>query len=364
MTKFYFFTIFALISLSVTLQAQENLTIKQKIVDPVNSVLPGSGVSTSFDTAYCYITMDQPNNRSGPAKFALADPGNIVLLADQLGSNYISSGTWGFDKKWYGIVSGENTLITMNPLTGERMLIGATNMPLLGITFDYTSNTMFGISWDGFASSLYSINTINGTTTLIGQCGTDVLINLACDAAGNLYSVGIFYDYLYKINKSTGAYTAIGSIGIDANYEQDMEFDLNTGILYMAAYNSNTSSGEFRTVDPATGASVLVGTFQGGAEITGLCIPNTAISVGLKELPENKSFAKIFPNPGPGIFTVESDSKTYSFDVTDLLGKRIYSTILNSDKAEIDLSKNQKGVYFYQVKSGSKILESGKIIIE
>lgn len=364
MKKSYFFTIFALTSLSITLQAQENLASMVNIINPVNTMMPGGGISASFDTAYCYITYDQPNNRSGPAKFALANPGKILLLSDQSGLNYLNGGTWGFDKKWFGAVSTDNTLITIDPITGERFLIGISGMPFSGISFDYTSNTLFGVSWDGLASSLYSINKTSGTSTLIGQCGTDILINLACDASGNLYSVGIFNDYLYKLNKLTGAATAIGSVGIDANYQQDMEFDLNTGILYMAAYNNTTSSGELRTVDPATGASVLVGSFQGGAEITGLCIPNNAISVGLKEKPESDVSFKIFPNPGPGIFTVETDSRTYSFEVTNVLGKRIYFAKLNSHKAEIDLSKNQKGVYFYQVRKGSKILNSGKILIE
>lgn len=364
MTKFYFFTILALTSLSFALQAQENLTIKQKIVDPVNSVLPGIGVSVSFDTAYCYIAMDQPNNRSGPAKFALADPGNIILLANQSVLNYLDAGTWGFDKKWFGSVSADNTLISLDPVTGERVLIGSCGMPFSGISFDYTSNTLFGVNWDGFASSLYSINTTTGSTALIGQCGTDLLVNLACDASGNLYSVGIINDYLYQLNKLTGVATAIGSIGIDANYQQDMEFDLNTGILYMAAYNGNTSSGEFRTVDPATGASILVGAFQGAAEITGLCIPNNAISVGIEERPETKSFVKIFPNPGPGIFTVESNLKTSKFEVTNVLGKIIYSVQLNSDKTEIDISNQQKGFYFYAITNENSKLNTGKIIIE
>lgn len=366
MTKLYFISILTLTSLLNTLHAQEtgNPAGDHQSIKPVNNVLTRSILSASYDTAYCYITMDQPNNRSGPAKFALTNPGNIILLASQSAMNYLDGGTWGFDKKWFGTVSTNNSLITLDPITGERNLIGNCGMAFSGISFDYTSNTLFGVSWDGFASSLYSINTTNGTTTLIGQCGTDVLINLACDAAGNLYSVGIFSDYLYKLNKSTGTATAVGSIGIDANYQQDMEFDLNTGILYMAAYNSNTSSGEFRTVDKVTGATTLIGAFHGGAEITGFCIPNNAINVGIEERPETVSFVKMFPNPGPGIFTVESSLKNSVIKVTDVLGKIIYSAQLNSGKSQIDLGENPKGVYFYQVKKGSKTLNSGKIVIE
>jgi hypothetical protein len=366
MTKLYFITQLALISLGFTLYAQERGILKNNdLPNNIANHLPdGSAISETYDTAYCYIAFDQPNNRSGPAKFALSDPGNILLLANQSGMNYLDGGTWGYDKKWFGTVSIENTLITIDPRTGGRVLSGSLGMPFSGISFDYTSNTMFGVAWDGFASSLYSINTTNGTPTLIGQSEIDILVNLACDASGNLYSVGLASDYLYKLNKVTGAATAIGPVGIDLNYQQDMEFDLNTGILYMAAYNSNASSGEFRTVNKTTGASTLIGKFQGGAEITGFCIPNNAINVSIEVPLKTESPVKIFPNPGNGIFSVKTDLQLATFEITDALGKLIYSAQIAAGTTEINISKQSKGIYYYLVKNGNRSFNAGKICIE
>jgi len=366
MTKLYIITLLALISLEFTLHAQEGsiLSNNNLPINTVNRLSDGSAISATYDTAYCYIAYDQPNNRSGPAKFALSNPGTILLLANQSGMNYLDGGTWGYDKKWFGTVTVENTLITIDPLTGNRVLTGSLGIPFSGISFDYTSNTMFGVSWDGFASSLYSINTSNGTSTLIGQSETDLLVNLACDASGKLYSVGLMNDYLYQLNKLTGAATAIGPVGIDINYQQDMEFDLNTGILYMAAYNSNTSSGEFRTVDKVTGASTLIGAFQSGAEITGLCIPNNAINLSIEDPLKTESSVKIFPNPSNGIFSVKTDLKLETFEITDVLGKQIYSAQINAGTTEINISKQQKGIYYYQVKNGNRSFNAGKISIE
>ncbi|MBK7031496.1 MAG: hypothetical protein IPH45_20910 [Bacteroidales bacterium] len=65
-----------------------------------------------------------------------------------------------------------------------------------------------------------------------------LLINLAINNAGVAYSVNLGTDELGTINLATGAFTAIGSIGFDANYAQDMEFDRDKNELYMAAYGT------------------------------------------------------------------------------------------------------------------------------
>ena len=49
-----------------------------------------------------------------------------------------------------------------------------------------------------------------------------------------------------------------------------MEFDRETGELYMAAYGS---TGELRWVNKTTGATLVIGQFQGGVEVTGFAIP-------------------------------------------------------------------------------------------
>ena len=48
----------------------------------------------------------------------------------------------------------------------------------------------------------------------------------------------------------------------------------------------------------------------------------------------------------------------------NVLGEKIYSSKINSDKAEIDLSKQPKGIFLFQLQSDRRILGRGKIIIE
>lgn len=223
--------------------------------------------------AYCYVAYDPTSVLpEGPAWTYLQIPGTVTSLADQSGQQFIGAGTWGYPNVWYGAVYGDNTLVKIDTLTGARTVVGNLGVSMTGLAYDYSTSTLYGMDY-GTASSLYTINTVNGAITLVGNSSSDLLINLACDINGNLFALNTADDQLYSINKLTGAATAIGPIGFDAAYAQDMEFDLNNDILYMAAYNATSGSGELRIVDPTTGATTLIGPFQNGAEITGFAIP-------------------------------------------------------------------------------------------
>jgi hypothetical protein len=226
--------------------------------------------------AFCYIAYDPATTGTlpnGPAVTYLQAPFMINSLADQTALNFIEAGTWGALNKWYGVVSTDNTLVTIDTTTGGRTILGNTGVPIAGITYDWTTNTMYGVSWDGVNTSLYKINVGSGATTLVGQSTTQLLINLACSPSGQLFSVSITNDSLYSLNKTNGVATAIGLVGFDAAYAQDMEFDQLSGICYMAAYNNTSAAGELRTVNLSNGSTTLIGQFLHGAEITALAIP-------------------------------------------------------------------------------------------
>jgi hypothetical protein len=96
------------------------------------------------------------------------------------------------------------------------------------------------------------------------------MLLLACDGEGNMYGIDISTDQLYSINKETGVGTAIGPTGQALNYAQDMCFDIDNGILYVAGY---TTSGILFTCNVGTGTCTSVGPFQGGSEVDAFAIP-------------------------------------------------------------------------------------------
>ncbi|MBI3502626.1 MAG: right-handed parallel beta-helix repeat-containing protein [Bacteroidetes bacterium] len=76
----------------------------------------------------------------------------------------------------------------------------------------------------------------------------------------------------------------------------------------------------------------------------------------------------ISPNPTTGIFTIQfADPSTLlkvtAVEITNLLGEKIYSSVINSSKSEIDLSKTSKGIYFIKVISEAGVV-TRKLILQ
>ncbi len=207
----------------------------------------------------------------GPASFNLSTPGTLNSIANQSPMPNISGGTWA-NGNWYATVYDfPQALITFNTTTGSRTSVGIMPVTFNGLSYNPANNIMYGVAWDGSHSGLYSINMVNGYPTYIGACGSHVLINLAIDNSGQAYSVDINSDVLGTVNLSTGIFTPVGPIGFDANFAQDMEFDRETGNLFMAA--TSTSFSWLALVNKETGATMKIGNFEGNAEITGFAIP-------------------------------------------------------------------------------------------
>ncbi|MCD6013300.1 MAG: hypothetical protein K0Q79_3162 [Flavipsychrobacter sp.] len=72
----------------------------------------------------------------------------------------------------------------------------------------------------------------------------------------------------------------------------------------------------------------------------------------------------VYPNPSGGVFSFRSQTKLSTIEITNLTGQKIYSAAVNSEKAEIDLRNQPKGIYFYQLQGDNGVLSNGKIIVE
>ena len=72
----------------------------------------------------------------------------------------------------------------------------------------------------------------------------------------------------------------------------------------------------------------------------------------------------VYPNSSNGIFYVKSEIQISKIEIVNVLGEIIYSAQINSDRAEIDLNKQPKGIYFYQIQSDRKNVKTGEIIID
>jgi hypothetical protein len=108
---------------------------------------------------------------------------------------------------------------------------------------------------------------------------TGIVIDIAINAAGDLYGLTLGTDSLVSIDPVTGVGTVIGPIGLNANFAQGMDFDPATGDLYAAVYTGG-GTGMFCTLDLTTGlANQLEDTFALNAEME-IAIRETSTDVG------------------------------------------------------------------------------------
>lgn len=138
-------------------------------------------------------------------------------------------------------VAGPNTNVNV---IGTMITEAANFDTMLDIAFDPLGN-LWGVSGDG----IWKIDAVTAAATFVGAHNMGFVGNsLVFDSLGTLYGAARDSNNLFTINTTTGAATAVGSMGVGAG--GDLAF-LN-GALYLAAADNT-----LRQIDPLTGASLV-----------------------------------------------------------------------------------------------------------
>jgi hypothetical protein len=92
-----------------------------------------------------------------------------------------------------------------------------------------------------------------------------------------------------------------------------------------------------------------------------------SFSTGINDT-DNSDDISVSPNPFNDVTTFEIHSnknETYSFELTDVLGKNVRSITGISEK-QFQFSRNglENGIYFYKIYSSESVIGVGKLIIE
>jgi len=193
------------------------------------------------------------------------------------GTFYTGDFRFGDFSTLYVLDNATNNLATVDTTSGAMTVIGPTTPSGSDSWSGLTAaldGTMYASGTTCSASNLYTVDPGTGTTTLVGPITNGAcVIDIAINAAGDLYGVDLISASLLKIDTSTGAGTVIGSLGVSPNYAQGLDFDEVTGTLYWASY---VGGGALRTIDTTTGASTLIGSFPGGAEVGAFAVASSA----------------------------------------------------------------------------------------
>jgi hypothetical protein len=234
-----------------------------------------SYVAPLQDLIYSAFALDVYPNEELVKIPDVTDPGTWEIIASVAGTKYYAGDfVGGDDTTLYVLDLGANELHTLDVRTGADTTVGP-SVPMSGESWTGATGTadgtLYASSSSGTGSTLYKINLSTGAATVVGEiANAPCVIDIAINAAGEMYGLDTCSDVLVGINPLTAAGTVIGAVGFDADFAQSMDFEERSGVLYLAAYNATESRGELRIADTNTGASVLVSPFPGGAEVDAL----------------------------------------------------------------------------------------------
>ena len=117
-------------------------------------------------------------------------------------------------------VSLANTLLTIDPVTGQPTKVGAFGVPGM-MDFAFNPNgTLYGAT----QTALYTINTSTGAATLVHAfSGVSGVMGITFDAQGNLFATNFSAtSSLYSVNLTTGTATLIGATGVPDVHSADV----------------------------------------------------------------------------------------------------------------------------------------------
>jgi hypothetical protein len=86
---------------------------------------------------------------------------------------------------------------------------------------------------------------------------------------------------------------------------------------------------------------------------------------GITEYSQN-DYARVWPTPSDGIVFVSKNTTlgNSNLAIYNMLSQEVYSTKLNDELTQIDLSKEPKGIYFYRITSVGKQPLTGKLLLK
>jgi hypothetical protein len=106
-------------------------------------------------------------------------------------------------------------------------------------------------------------------------------------------------------------------------------------------------------------------------KVKGYSIDNTLYDINVKKLKSNFTAINeaeyqeriiIYPNPSAGQFIVEGEN-IRKIEIIDITGRTVYSSFVNQTRQSVDLSTQQRGIYFVRI-TANRGTTINKLILE
>lgn len=173
----------------------------------------------------------------------------VVLAVFAAASGALAQGTL------YAIQENNNTLVSYDPVTLQRTVIGPMGVPgdFGDLAYNAKTQTMYYIDGRSGNQALYTVNLQTGQATMVGQHGLPEMFALEWDPSTNKLYAGQSTQAqgFYEINPNTGAATFIGNPGINLD---SLAYDSRRDML-VGAY---AGPGDLYSMNRANGAASLI----------------------------------------------------------------------------------------------------------
>ena len=189
-----------------------------------------------------------------------------------------------FGKEYAVYVYDANSDYSLITRIGEAWSIAK---PQQVLAYDASTSTIYTVwqesGYYGTESYLGTINLSDRTLTRVGYgslyfgYGNTYIVAMAFNPDGELYVIAS-NSYLYKLDKTSGDLTMVGSTGIYPEYEQSMTFSPDGSVIYWAACNDDIAA--LYSVDPATGKADKIKDFSGNQEFVSLWVGAAVVADG------------------------------------------------------------------------------------
>jgi hypothetical protein len=213
------------------------------------------------------------------------------------------------------------------------------------LTYDYSTNTMYAVTFPGDKSIIYTVDMTTGVMAQFGQI-EDYIVGLAAHS-GTLYVVTMWGDVI-SIHLQSGALSLLCSTETFVPYLQSLTCD-PTGRLFWALTGDLGS--RLIEIDPATGRRFDYGKIGDNAQIIGMHVSDAG--TGIVAVPADDSSVSVYPNPSDGWVTISNVPEKSTIRLLDLSGKTIETHTGLSGNVEM-YWKLSPGIYIIRIENGGE----------
>ncbi len=254
----------------------------------------------------------------------------------------------GFDYYTYIIRSGEY----YDPVSNEYYQL----------IYDYYSDFYFldstSIAEDSFNNELVKLADISETPDIFYSRTKFFLDSLGIPyrSIGNNTQNGSNPHNLYQEQSPENDTLLSNNIWIDEGLVY-IEFQQNLGVVYYDYY-----------ADEASDDYHMEGYIINGDTI-GIITPDSILLlVGIKDITINNNIFILYPNPCKNKVNFKTNAEEIAFpiklELRNIHGLIVKETLISTKEGQVDISQISEGIYFYTIKSGNKIMQSGKLVVQ